>query len=412
MESVHDTQLQTIEAQKTADVQNAFDLLFNHANGVPSGWFNASQIASSMSPEECSKLEGKSKLVDDLIARGNLAQRKVWVLHGNRKTSSEASQAYKSAKERLKQLTFVKDFFVYGFNMPNEAFTKLIQQADNGVEHVNYDDEKAELINRQVKDTLGEHCEAITAPSTDPNVIAIEKSIKEEFGVKVNFGDNLNLAQQTYEVCGKVKSFGHKFPDEIILFKTSKEYVKGVTIRRKAYTCIIIANVDPGDRANTLCAGASFKSTLFHEFGHVNSKIYLHLYPNQFSEFSKGLTEHFSTAVKEFVSTLPDTEDVLQKLESAIAKNAGVPEIEDICCAKLAKEDIAVLLDTVTKKMNKFVDQTEDCFGKRVAKEVSIYAATSELEFMAEVYCGLMLGKSYSQEIMDEYKKLGGRPLA
>jgi hypothetical protein len=405
MESTDGIRPQAIEEQKTANLQSAFDLLLRHASGIPSGWFNARQVASLMGPEECSKLRKEAKSMDDLFSRINLAYRRACALYGNRRTSVEAARAYKSEKERLKRLAFVKGFSEYGINIPDAAFTKFVQQADNGVELVNYDDEMAALTDRQVKDAIGDHCKAITAPSTNPNVIEFEKRVREEFGVKVNFGDNLVLAQQTYEVCEKVQSLGHKFPKEIIFADTGKTMHKGATVRRKAYACIIISNIDLGP-ASTLVVDASFKGALFHEFGHVNSKS--RLFPS--SEFSKGLEKCCHDTLKEFALTLPNNEGVLQKLERAIGKNEGIGTITNVCYGELSPEVIHEFLSIVTQKMNEFVDKAEDCLEKRIAKEVSLYAATSKSEFMAEVYCGLMLDKTYSEEIIEEYKKLGGRP--
>lgn len=41
--------------------------------------------------------------------------------------------------------------------------------------------------------------------------------------------------------------------------------------------------------------------------------------------------------------------------------------------------------------------------------EVSDYAGTSPLEFVAEVFAGIMLGKHYSGSVMDFYRALGGQ---
>lgn len=46
-----------------------------------------------------------------------------------------------------------------------------------------------------------------------------------------------------------------------------------------------------------------------------------------------------------------------------------------------------------------------------IKKQVSEYAASNKSEFMAEVFAGMMQGKSYSTEIMNYYRELGGRAL-
>ena len=45
---------------------------------------------------------------------------------------------------------------------------------------------------------------------------------------------------------------------------------------------------------------------------------------------------------------------------------------------------------------------------KRIEAEVSQYAATQRVEFVAEVYAGLKAGKTYSEKIMAYYKLQGG----
>jgi hypothetical protein len=402
MEEISDIQ------PKTTIVQDAFDVMLKLTEGVAGKWFNASQIASLMSPKECDKLEKRTRVAADWALRSSLAQREVEVLFPNRKTSVEAAQAYKSAKERSDALHVAGIGALLLHDVP-EAGNLLIQQADNGVTQVNYEEEIVRLYNMQVKDAMGNHCKAITNPSTNPEVIALEKGIKNEFGVTVNFGDNLDLARQTHEVCKKVRSLGHELPNEIILAETGESMCRGVTFFKSR--CIIIANVDPNSVVfdGMPVVDTSFRGTLFHEIGHVNSENICFSEP---SAFSKQLGERFNATVKEFVSGLPNNKDVLQKLGSAIAKNEYAGTIASICCGELSPEVMRDFPGIITSKLNEFVDQAEDCLGKRIAKEVSLYAAISELEFMAEVYCGLMLGKSYSQEIMGEYKKCGGQPFA
>lgn len=50
----------------------------------------------------------------------------------------------------------------------------------------------------------------------------------------------------------------------------------------------------------------------------------------------------------------------------------------------------------------------DDALVKIAYEEVSGYAATSEVEFVAEVYAGMNLDKSYGTGVMDLYHKLGG----
>lgn len=47
--------------------------------------------------------------------------------------------------------------------------------------------------------------------------------------------------------------------------------------------------------------------------------------------------------------------------------------------------------------------------GRRVGREVSGYAATNKVEFVAEVYAGVKGGQKYSPRIMQYYKRLGGQ---
>lgn len=46
--------------------------------------------------------------------------------------------------------------------------------------------------------------------------------------------------------------------------------------------------------------------------------------------------------------------------------------------------------------------------AEKIAREVSGYAATSVVEFVAEVYAGAKIGKTYSKSIMSLYRKLKG----
>jgi hypothetical protein len=45
---------------------------------------------------------------------------------------------------------------------------------------------------------------------------------------------------------------------------------------------------------------------------------------------------------------------------------------------------------------------------KYIADQVSQYASSSEVEFVAEVYAGVKAGHSYDDKIMKFYAKLGG----
>ncbi|MDR2629097.1 MAG: hypothetical protein LBC30_03865 [Puniceicoccales bacterium] len=402
--------IRAVSEQKIIDIKSAFDSMFKHEEGISRTWFNASAIASLMEPAECSALKKKCEPMNDLFSRADLAHRRVNILRGSKRTSAKAGQEYRSAKERLQRLVCVIKLLISGADMPEPAFIELIRQADNGIPSVNYDEEMARLTDRQVKDTMGNHCEAITNSSSNPEIMAIEKSMKEDFGIKVSFDNNLSLAQQTYEMCQRVKSLGHKLPDEIVLFKTPEAYCRGTTIfENDNHTKrIIIANVDPRDVSNStdrLFVDASFKGVLLREIGHINTAN-----PRRFSDaetchFAQQFKAIFESTVGEIISTLPNEE------VANIAKgDMDILKIIGLCNKKLTQEDINNSLNTLKWKLFTFMDDAQKCLGKRIATEVSLHAAISEYEFMAEVYCGCMLGKTYTPEIMEEYKRLKGRP--
>ncbi|MDR1528657.1 MAG: hypothetical protein LBS22_03695 [Puniceicoccales bacterium] len=419
MEREVNAQLLAVERQRIVDIESSFSSLFGHVEGVPSGWFDAERMVSLVSPSEYTALQERSELMNGVLLRIDVAEREVSALRRDKKASIEVAREYRSKKNRLKQLKSVSQFSSFG-NVPNAVIAELIQQVDNGVGPINYEEEKARWVNRQVKDAMGDGCEAITAPSTNPDVVELEKKMKKEFGVRVNFGDNINLAQQTYAVCAKAQSFGHKFPSEIIFFNTPEEYCRAASFRSKARPgCIIIANVDPDPTSvahtNALVVDASFQGILFHELGHFNPKAHVgSSIEEKIHGFSVKLKESFNVAVEEFVSTLPNpgNEDLVQELRTAVRAEADVNKIINICGKKLSRDDMHRLLATITLELNEFVDERRDCWGKRIAKEVSLYAATGGNEFMAEVYCGCMLGKSYSPEIMEIYKLNGGQLFA
>ncbi|MDR1173368.1 MAG: hypothetical protein LBK24_01075 [Puniceicoccales bacterium] len=460
MESVNDIQLRAIEEQKIADIGSALDWSFRHSKGIPTGGFDTRKIASLMDPVECSEWMEKSKLVNDLLSRIDLAQKRVNLLHHdkgiraeeyrsaknclrqlnsvwqssafnksklasdlfsqtdlaqkrvaslrcNKRMNVREAENYRSAKNYLQQLNALKKSLAFN-TASSAAVAQLIQQADNGVEHVDYDNEVAELNDRLVKDATGNHCRAITNPSIDPNVVAIEKSIREEFGVKVNFGDKIDLAQRTRGVCERVKLFGHKLPDEIIFFESPGESGTETAFFEKEIKGIVCnSNVDSISYrdAGAFFVDLSFEGVLFHELGHFNSKLSL-LEEQEICPFSEELGKCWNDAAIEFFLTLPkpDSEDFPQRLEMVRGKEFMLRE--------LTPEESHRQADAIILKLNEFIDQAEDCFEKRVAREVSLAAATDRDEFMAEVYCGCMLGKSYSPEIMAEYKRLQGRPFA
>ncbi|MDR1890866.1 MAG: apolipoprotein A1/A4/E family protein, partial [Puniceicoccales bacterium] len=284
------------------------------------------------------------------------------------------------------------------------------QQADNGRKSVDYDGERAKLAARKFNDAVADlgnsnDYAVITEKSTNPETIAIEKDIGRRFGVKVNFSDDLDLAQQTMEVCTKAASFGHKLPDEIIFGKSSKDKsCSGLAVNQSNWKYIII--VSSGQQYPPI-AGCklqvvvddSFKGTLYHEFGHINAKRCLHL--PKLEEFSEKFRDQLSSAAEEI--TLARRR--MDELRDATAQRNTLEEI-----MLLEDPQLKASLQPILSAMKAFLDGRPDSLGKKVAQQVSLYAASSPDEFMAEVYCGCMLGKVYDEEIMDEYKRLGGVP--
>ncbi|MDR2776987.1 MAG: hypothetical protein LBB17_03015 [Puniceicoccales bacterium] len=415
---------------KITSIQTIFDTAFEQVRGFPTEWLNAGKIASLAEVDETviSEMKLKAELTKDILSRIDLARREVCKLGSNKKTNVEASQKYRNSRNRLKQLEVVWKLMTSGFPIPNVALAELIQQADPGTESVNYEEKWAENIDQRVKVDMGNRYQAITAQSSNPEVVALEQAINRGFGIKVRFGDKLNLARQTYDVCEQVKLLGHKFPKEIILCESTDKHCSGLAYKEhQGDKYIIIANIDPEDIDISvgelqMSVDCSFRGTLFHELGHINTTSYLYSF---LDEFSKRLHSCVDAAIEGYITTSPESvgADMAQKLASVIAEKKRTIEQDNqsslsdkthemiVCLSELQATKGIDLRQIVAPSLKAFMDSAEDCLWKRIAQKVSLYAASSPSEFVAEVYCGCMLGKSYDEEIMSTYAQLGGAPL-
>ncbi|MDR2603184.1 MAG: hypothetical protein LBC11_01310 [Puniceicoccales bacterium] len=412
MEKISDMQAEAMEAseaQKVANLQTTSDMLMKHAEGIPNGLFDAGKIA--ISSEEANDPMERAKLMGDLHSRANLALRRVQMLHGNRKTSPVEILKYKEAKGYFNQLDMVRRFLT-SFNVSNAFAAQLIQKVSDSVQ-VDYENEMVMLVDKQAKDIAGSNSKVVTDPSTNPDVIEIEKNMKEEFGVEVNFGDNIILGQQTYKDCKEIKSRGHKLPNRIIFFEAEKKENKGVFVSVEGFSFVLISTTDLPvdlDRDGRLVVDSSCRGTLLHEIGHVNSEEDLSKLPEfEDPEFSEKFKKYFSFCIAKLIEELPGSKNVLQELINVIRDETEIDTIMNMCSSKLSLDETDKFYHIIASNSDSFVKELNG-LRKQIAEEVSLYAATSESEFMAEVYCGCMLGKTYSSEIMDVYKKLGGQP--
>ncbi|MDR2778849.1 MAG: hypothetical protein LBB16_00990 [Puniceicoccales bacterium] len=417
---------------KITSIQTIFDTAFEQVRGFPTEWLNAGKIASLAEVDEIviSEMKLKAELTKDILSRIDLARREVCKLGSNKRTNVEAFQKYRNSRNRLKQLEVVWKLMTSGFPIPNMALAELIQQADPGTESVNYEEKWVENIDQRVKINMGDRYQAITAQSSDPEVVALEQAINRRFGIKVRFGDKLNLARQTYAVCEQVRLLGHKFPKEIILCESTDKHCSGLAYKEpKGDKYIIIANIDPedidvlvGELQLQMSVDCSFRGTLFHELGHINTTSHLRSF---LDEFSKQLHSCVDAAIEEYIATSPESveEDMAQKLANVIAEKKQAIEQDNqrslsdkahemiVCLSELQATKGIDLRQIIAPSLKAFMDSAEDCPWKRIAQKVSLYAASSPSEFVAEVYCGCMLGKSYDEEIMSMYVQLGGAPL-
>jgi hypothetical protein len=403
------------QQRQIEEIQRIFNIGFEHVKG-PTAWFNARRIAPLVNSSLAAIMRQKVELANDIWKRKDLARREVDILYDGKNTSTESLLAYRKAKDRLKQLRQLDGWIGNGFLFSQNALAELIQQADDGRKSVDYDGEKAKLAARKFNDAVSDQGDTndyavITERSTNPETIAIEKDIRRIFGVKVNFSDNSTLAQQTLEVCEKVASLGHKLPDEIIFGESSEDKsCSGLTVNQSDWKYIVIANSDQQYQSIVshglrIVVDNSLKGTLYHEFGHINAKTCFH--SPELEEFSEKFRDQLSSVAKEI--TLARRK--MDELRDATGQGNTLEEImfpkEPESPEKPKSKDNPT---PILSKMEAFLDGLPDSLGKKVAQEVSLYAASSPDEFVAEVYCGCMLGKVYDEEIMDEYKRLGGVP--
>ena len=180
--------------------------------------------------------------------------------------------------------------------------------------------------------------------STMPEVIALEQKMKS-MGVRVTFEDNLETAKIITSAIEKVKEKGLKVPERIILM-TPNAQNKGIKGWTTPYEDIILYNKDL----------------------RVNNK---NILPN---------LKYHSTDTAEGV--------VFHEIGHRLQKER--PNAYEI--------------------WKKFTNSGHDV---SLAKEVGYYAMTGDesncgREFVAEVFAGLISGKSYSPRVMEIYEALGG----
>jgi hypothetical protein len=297
----------------------------------------------------------------------------------------------------------------------------------NGNKELDYDRELAELFSKEVKANMGAGSEVISKKSTDPETAALEEKMKEEFGVRVRFGDdsNLSFAKQIYNLCTTLKQLGHKFPNEIVLCEAAedKSYCAGFTIKEDQRGAIVcIATVDPVNNKMGFTVGHSFKDALLHELGHVNCNE-SNSDANSESPSIESLGEIVDSAILELASTQSqdgaNRQPWKEKLQATIKvayESEGLSNICEsrtvfACLSDLPEKQYIDLWHTVAERVKFAASAMENSPQKRVIDEVSVYASFSPFELVAEVYCGRMLGKTYSNEIMEMYSKFGGVPL-
>ena len=210
------------------------------------------------------------------------------------------------------------------------------------------------LIDKNTHDTTSQIEKEYTELSTHPEVIAYEQKMKE-MGYEVTFADNLEAAKLITEVYEELTNKGFRLPKKVILMSPTQKGMLGFrpyATDEKKYDTPIYFSIDVTKKVKNeyFLPGIKYNSTdtpqgvIYHEIGH-----FLH----------------------------------------------EETDLDDGEAIRLWKE------------------LTNDGNDIELAKEVGYYGMTGDKfhrgkEFVAEVFAGLMCGKTYSKRVMDIYYALGG----
>ncbi len=201
--------------------------------------------------------------------------------------------------------------------------------------------------------------EVLTKKSKLPEVIALEKEMKS-MGYDANFCDNLETAQIITKAYKAMNEKGFKMPKEVALMTPNR---KGILGYRPFST-----------KENRLNVPILFNKTLKRDISEVETP--------------------------SFLSDIGVKYNISDKPESVVYHEIG----------HFLHEPVELSTGEASEIWKKMADNGYDL---DMAKEVGYYAMTGDKfntgkEFIAEVFAGLMEGKSFSKKIMDVYKALKG----
>ncbi|MDR1233520.1 MAG: hypothetical protein LBJ75_04680 [Puniceicoccales bacterium] len=208
--------------------------------------------------------------------------------------------------------------------------------------------------------------ELVLRASRNSRVLAIERSMRE-LGVQVTFADNMELAEIIMETFGRMKEHGKPLPPRVFLFRNIDAFSPGEVLGtgRAFGLHIPLAGVDainspilfehnlvgalglePPERAQQF-VDSSPAGVIYHELGHFYHNI------------------------------------------NGIDFRKGYDIFHGACWSK---------------------DNTPTKLHRKVTNTVSFYATSDSCgcEFVAEVFAGLALRKSFDDDIMDLYRSLNG----
>jgi hypothetical protein len=208
--------------------------------------------------------------------------------------------------------------------------------------------------------------ESVLRASRNSKVLAVERSMRK-LGVQVTFADNMELAEIIMETFSRMKKCGRPLPPRVFLFR----------------------NVDVFSLEEILGTGRSFGLYIpLAGVDAVNSPI---LFEHNLVE---ALGLEFPERAQQFVDNSP-AGVVYHKLGHFYHTINGID----------FSKNYGIFHGTCWDKHSKLTD-----LHRKITNTVSSYATSDPYgcEFVAEVFAGLAIRKSFHGEIMDLYRNLNG----
>jgi hypothetical protein len=295
-----------------------------------------------------------------------LKQKFVRFTEEEKKNIKEISQNPDVSTGFDKLKTFLRQKFDYLFfsehchKNSEDLIDKLCDELITPEKYVDSIDNKAKIkekFNKLFSDLLYK-------PSSTPDILNIEQNLRKK-GVKAKFSDNssLDFAKLTQEALGDIEKKGFELPKRIIVSEVLPNHIKG------------LVNLAPTQAAKTLFINNKTAALNLNELKIV------HQYPNPFwsVEDPKHLIYH----------------------------EAGHWLHSKINSKQIQLQDAIEYIMPFPNNTKSIISQSDKEY---LNKTVSGYSCTDRMGFeaVAEIFAGIIDGKTYPPEVMAIYKKLKG----